>query len=128
MAEIKEDINHIPDLKEELEKLNNTAVAVGVPGDKNRQVIIRAGVHEYGSSSHKEVGFIRRAFDNNKDAIAGMYRHGVEEILEGEAEAIEIHERVGEFLVDEITENIESEGLVDTGEMRDSIAYEVVEL
>jgi len=128
-AYVKFDEDLSDEVKKELTKLHNKAVKVGVPGDANRQVIVRAGVHEYGSDSINipETGYLRRAFDNNKREIFNMFKEGLDQILSRDKTAEEVMEEIGEFLKNEIQDNISKAGLVDTGQMRDSIDYSVVD-
>lgn len=128
MATVKEEFNIIHEIKVELEKLNKKSVAIGVPNDADRQVIIRAGVHEFGSKVHKENAFIRNSFDNNKKEIQKIFEKGVNSITSGNKKADQVFEEVGKFVKNKIQQNIESAQLVDTGDMRDSIDYEVLKL
>jgi len=127
-AKITKDVDRTEEILEGLKELEEKAVVVGVPSDTERQVIIRASVHEYGSSRHPEVAFIRRTADQNKNKINEIYRDGVAEILEGKVDAEEVHGRVGKFLVGVIQANISRAGLIDTGQMYESISYEVVDM
>ena len=126
MAEVKEKFNHIPRVKRELNKMDNMSVQIGVPEDEEPLVIVRANVHEYGSKVHTEHAFIRSTFDANREKIIKIFKDGVFDILTNDKEAKEVFEEVGKFLTNKIKAKITKKGLIDTGDMKESIDYMVV--
>lgn len=126
----------------ELAILDKTVVGVGIQSDAGEGVAERAFCNEYGTENIPERSFIRAAYDENAKDLDGVIDRlwgGVKAGKIGAKKAAEIlgdrHEKQikakikkGPFAANDestIKRKKSSNPLINTGEMRNSIRYEV---
>ena len=126
----------------ELETLDSTVVEVGIQSGAEGDVIERAFYNEYGTESIPERSFIRSSFDENRkdldnaidrlwsDVKAGKATaRGAADILGNRHEAqIKAKIEKGPFVANSpatIAAKGSSTPLINTGEMKNSVKYEV---
>lgn len=133
------DYSRVSDLLKEIRKLD-CEIKVGVYSNEP-EIIIRANVNEYGSEIIPERSFIRGTFDEEINKMNIMAQRAVDNVING-ADADDQIEDIAEYLVRAVKEKIQNIGppnapetveikqgndpLVDTGDLLDSIDYEVV--
>ena len=136
------------DTRSELRRLHGTQVEVGIQtgakGGDGTSLAARAMFNEYGTKKIPSRSFMRTAFDTGLEALVGVGRKVYDAILLRKLSANDGARLMGEFhqnqvtgMLDSITSppnspvTIERKGsskpLVDSGDMRTAIRYEIKE-
>ena len=131
-----------------LKALDEKEIAVGVLGKSGSNVITKATVNEYGAKLSNgavipERSFIRKTKRTKENKINTLIERSVNDLLEGEITTGQFFDRIGEYNVGLVRKTIKdtltppnapstleqkapkTHPLIDTGELRKSIAYEV---
>jgi len=139
----------LKEIKAELKKLKLMSVKVGIVEGHNKtedgvNIAEYAAFNEEGTQHIPSRPFIRSWVDNHKEQIDKMLTSAFNRVLSGKWTAEEAMKRIGEFAQSGIKKNIidgkfepnspktiakkgSSKPLIDTGTLRNSIRYEVVE-
>ena len=148
MAKVK-DKNHLPKIKKQIQNLAKKEIKTGVfnPGTLRYTI---AAVHEYGTNigvtggmrnwflaqgyplpsdmTHitiPERSFIRSTFDQEQDEMVRQSKRAVGFMLDGDWDEQQVARTIGAYVVDRIRQRVESQFVMRTGELRDSIQYKV---
>lgn len=125
-----------------MSKASDKQVAVGImsnagrsdTGASNAQI---GAIHEYGLGGIPQRSFIRSTIDENGDAIFDMLKRSAPGIISGSLDDVAILSRIGLFVQGKIQQKIGSvipavpsgppRTLLDTGQLRQSITFRVVQ-
>lgn len=141
MAVTERDLGYARIMRE-MHKLERTTVTVGIQSSESGEVIDKAFYNEYGTGRIPERSFIRAAFDENRadiDTTIGRLWNGV---MQGTINATRAASILGQRHEDQVKTKVRngpftpnaqrtidakgsSKPLIDTGEMVNSIRYEV---
>ncbi|KLU15081.1 MULTISPECIES: hypothetical protein [Xenorhabdus] len=139
-------------LQEKIEALKKVKVVVGVPASKNhrddetgRSNAEVAAAHEFGVPGHiPERSFLRSTLQENKEGAVRFLVNGIRQALEDNTDTKQPFELVGRQMAGQVQRNIQaginpplnpktikrkksSKPLLDTGQLLQSITYEVRE-
>jgi hypothetical protein len=141
--------NILKKLKKNLEEAPELLVGVpqdAIPYPDGTPVALVGAVHEFGSSNVPERSFIRTAINENLDKYIGMAERGSKKVVEGKLSFEQVANLIGTEAQGDIQDKIteistpalaastlrqrEKKGstpnpLVDTGQLRQSIRYEI---
>jgi hypothetical protein len=139
--------NKIPDLMRRLKRLASTEIHIGVlSGEKgaDSELVMIASMNEFGVSSLHipERSFIRNSFELYRSDIEKAFKMGIQQVVKG-AEPDQIMGQIGEAIVGKIVDRIDagiapanapstieqkgsSKPLIDTGRLKQSITWKVV--
>lgn len=152
MSEL-EIVKRLREITERAKQLNNISLNVGIPSDKNeREKSVEVTnaelgiIHEFGAPERgiPERSFMRSTAKEESKNVAKLAEIQIKESLNGEISAYDAFSVIGNYLqvkiVDKITDgNFEentketikrkksSKPLIDTGQLRASITYEIKE-
>lgn len=135
------DVNRIPELIKELDRLERISVEVGVLGTEESFILMIANVHEYGvtiqvtdkmraylhynglhlKKTTKEIviperSYIRAGYDSNFDKLQTHVKGQINLLIAGRTTAIEVGEFIGNWLTGELRQyitNLDTPGLSD---------------
>jgi len=146
---VTKDKNRLPKIKKKIENLAKKEIKSGVfnPGSLKYTV---AAVHEYGTNigvtsgmrswflaqgyplprdtTHitiPERSFIRSTFDEEKDEIKNQAKRAIGFMLDGDWDEEQVARTIGAYVVRQIRRRVESEFVMRSGDLRDSIKYKV---
>ena len=128
-------------IKRETKALTRKAVKVGIQSDGG-DVLNRAFFNEFGTSTIPARPFISTAFDENRDDLHEMKRRLWNGVIQGKINAARAAALLGEHHQNQVREKItsidtppnaestirmkgSSNPLIDTGQMRSAVRYEV---
>lgn len=133
------------ELIKRIEKLRGTKMKFGILGSADGEVLLYASVHEFGAPSINipERSFLRKTFDDKIDDMSNTIEDLVGQYIMDEIGYKAMTDAIGEYVVGLIRQTIvelknpplkpatiaakgSSQPLIDTGQMLDSIDYEVV--
>src|SRR5690606_3329834 len=97
------------------EKMRNWFLAQGMPLRKDTDRI-----------RIPEKSYLRTGWDKNESSFQRRAAELMDEVLQGRITAYEARERLGEYIVKKIRENVEDVGLIKTGELQEAIGFMVV--
>lgn len=84
-----------------------------------------AAVHEFGLGNQSAKHFVRDSFDENFSKNRREFKKLVQKYFRGRISEKQLNERFGEMLVRQIKAKITEINLVDTGELRNAVDWEV---
>jgi len=143
------DTNRIPETVHRLTAFRGKQLKVGVLGDAGSEILLIARVHEYGAPSIyvPERSFLRAGFDKHFEEIASKSEELAKQVLRGHLDAEAALDALGAFLAGKLQEYITdlsepplqestirgrrfggANPLVDTGRLRQSITWKVVDV
>lgn len=145
------DENRIPELINDLKNLSRRKIQLGIDAPSGDILYTIAWVHEFGIDIHvtdkmrgwfvgqgmpisksrtkitiPERSYFRTGYDANENAINSKAEDLVDRLLQGEMTAYQVNEELGEFASEKISNNVQSVGLVKTGDLKESIGFRVV--
>jgi len=126
-----------------LERLHNTKILVGILGEEDSEILLRANANEFGTSIIPERPFIRGAFDKYGKDIGRFSEQLIAKYIDGEMDFEVMTGTIGEYAVSKIRRYMvdlktppnapstikqkkSSNPLIDTGQLLSSISYKVV--
>ncbi len=146
------DISQVDSLLQTIDDLSNYSIKVGIlgdgttHGDEEATVLLIATVHEFGLAVQgiPERSFIRAGFDHYRSQIEENAVELLEQVIYKGLPALTFFDGLGQIMVGFIQTYLtdldtpplspitikkkgSSNPLIDTGQLRDSITYEVVE-
>lgn len=150
MTRVK-DVNRIPDLIKQLKSLESYKVQLGIVAPSGDKMYMVARVHEYGVDipvtdkmrgwflaqgmplkkgqvkiTIPERSYFRSGWDSNKASISNKVEKAIGDLMDGNKTAYDLRGEIGDYASKKIRDNVQSVGLVDTGDLRDSIGFKVV--
>ena len=148
MAKVKEK-NRLPEIAKELREVSQAEIKAGVFNPGSLEFAI-AAAHEYGTNigvtqkmrgwflaqgypltaatTHiriPERSFIRSTFDSETDEIEKQMRRAVGMMIDGNWDSRNTARTIGAYVADRIKRRIESQFVMRTGDLRDSVQYQV---
>lgn len=140
------DVDRTKPILRELNKLMGSAIEVGIFGESGSEILLRATVNEFGAPSVNipERSFIRAGYDRYKSTFRQEMISIIPAVVQGRISAERVLDILGESFVTKIRQYLieldtppnaestirkkgSSNPLIDTGQMRDSITYRVVD-
>ena len=148
MAKVKEK-NRLPEIAKELREVSQAEIKAGVFNPGSLEFAI-AAAHEYGTNigvtqkmrgwflaqgyplttatTHiriPERSFIRSTFDSETDEIEKQMRRAVGMMIDGNWDSRNTARTIGAYVVSRIRNRIESQFVMRSGDLRDSVQYKV---
>jgi hypothetical protein len=140
------DISNVDELLDRIDRIDNAKLSVGILGDADSEILLRANVNEFGSPTRNipERSFIRGAIDKYGKDIGDFSENLIIRYIDGKITFDACMNTIGEYVVGKIQRymvdlrtppnaesTIEQKGssnpLIDTGQLLDSVSYKVVE-
>lgn len=145
------DQNRIPQLVRQLNSFNNLKIRIGIMAPSGDKIYMIARVHEYGIDIPvtdkmrgwflsrgmplrkdtdririPERSYLRTGYDKNESAFERKAQELINQVLQGTMSAYDAREKLGNYIVEKIQDNVVEVDLVDTEKLKDSIGFRVV--
>jgi len=148
MAKVKEK-NHLPEIAKKIKEMSQAEIKAGVFNPGSLQFAI-AAAHEYGTNiwitkkmrgwflaqgyplpggmTHVRIperSFIRSTFDSEQDEIFHQMSRALGMMIDGTWDSRNTARTIGAYVVSQVRNRIESQFVMRTGDLRDSVSYKV---
>jgi len=145
------DQNRIPQLVRQLNSFNNLKIRIGIMAPGGDKIYMIARVHEYGIDIPvtdkmrgwflsqgmplrkdtdririPERSYLRTGYDKNESAFERKAQELINQVLQGTMSAYDAREKLGNYIVEKIQDNVVEVDLIDTEKLKDSIGFRVV--
>lgn len=141
---IRKNPKAIKELKEQMAKLRAKAVYVGLPAGTDGELVMRGAVHQFGSEKRNipPRPWLDKGAEQGADKYKKLAKNKITDVVTGDLSVDKYYQTLGEISVAEVRKYLRngdftplspatikrkgsSKPLIDTGQLRNSVTYEV---